>query len=221
MSAATGSEMKVAVYSALYGGYDCPRPVDFGSTPAYLYTDDPGLVAPGWEVRVCPIPGFIPMLQAKWWKLHPHLAAPGADASVWIDASLRPTVPDYVSRCVEALGGDDWSMMPHPWRDCIYQEAMASAQMRRYIGVEIEQQAGYYRSLGHPEHWGLFATGTNCRRHTPRVLQLGVDWWWENVTRTYQDQVSLPVLLRLAGAGIRWNTQIPWSEWWEHTPHGL
>lgn len=215
---------EVALYTAIYGGYDWvkPLPLNLG-VPAYLFTDDEETARAakdqGWLPEVVPMPQPTSMLQHKWWKCHPHLAVPKADITLWIDGSMLLTVDDYVAHCLRALGDDDWCMVRHPARDCIYDEAYFSALLPRYDGPAVIKQAEYYRSIGHPTHWGLFATGANVRRHTDGVRQLNEWWWYENETRTHQDQVSLPVVTRIAGDSVKWNVNMPWGGWWGIYPH--
>lgn len=232
--------MKVAILSAIYGGYEAsakPLPADL-DVPAILYTDDPDIKAPGWEVRVvtdhisdqvgCDRSTAWPdpkatwaMMAHKWWKCHPQLALPDVEVSLWIDGSVQITAGQYVERCLNALGPADWTAVRHPWRGCVFSEAEYSATLPRYDAVTVLEQAKFYRDVvGHPSNWGLFATGANARRHTPAVAELGEQWWHECVTRTHQDQVSLPVLFRLAEDKLRWNANMPWHEWWFLHQHG-
>jgi hypothetical protein len=240
---------EVALYSALYGAYEYvkPLPGDLGCR-AILYTDEPGIEAPGWEVRV--VTDHLPveairaaqladpkatdgMLRHKYWKCHPAQAVPDADVTIWADASLLITADSYAKRCLEALGDDDWCAVRHPWRDCIYTEAAFSATLPRYNWRTLDTQVQAYRLLGHPRSWGLFATGANVRRHTPVTIETGEHWWWEIVTRSHQDQVSLPVIFRLMQQlrnhpddhpddrrPLRWNVNMPWNTWWGVYEHG-
>jgi hypothetical protein len=222
--------MTVAIYSALYGGYDTAKPINT-DTPAYLFTDQPALHAPGWTViyephhittRNGPPDLVAPMLAHKWWKTHPAAAVPDADTTIWIDASITID-PGFVDKTIAALADDEWAMVAHPWRTCIYTEADYSATLPRYAGLadRIRQQAAFYRSIGHPDNHGLIATGVNARRHTPAVLELSARWWDDCCTWTHQDQLSLPVLLRLWGmrGWEAWNTNIGWTEGWSLWPH--
>lgn len=236
---------RVALYSALYGKYEYakPLPADLGC-PAILYTDEPNIEAPGWEVRVVtnhidemtgadrhdrwPDPKATwAMLAHKYWKTHPAQAVPDADVTLWVDASLLITADQYAKRCLEALGDDDWTMVAHPYRSCAYEEAQFSATLARYDANALQQQTAAYRSYGFPERWGLFATGANVRRHTPEVVELSEHWWWECVSRTHQDQVSLPMLLWMSqphglvdGPPFSWNCNMPWAAWWGVYEHG-
>jgi hypothetical protein len=85
--------MKVAVYSAIFGGYEAtaqPLPADL-PCPAFMFTDAPHLAATaesiGWSSVVCqPVVSFdvnpangdpaitVPMLKHKWFKTHPEMS---------------------------------------------------------------------------------------------------------------------------------------------------
>ncbi len=219
-----GVTVKVVVYSAIYGNYEPPRWLPDLGIPAIMYTDEPDLEVPGWTTAYDPLPHIeTPMLRAKYWKCHPLAAAPDADVSLWLDASMTVLAHDYVERCLAALGDDSWCAVKHPSRDCIYTEAETSMTMPRYGGTRIGEQVAAYRKYGHPPNWGLFANGANVRRHTPIVEAIGVQWWHECTFWSYQDQLSLPVLFRLAGSALRWNANMPWGLWWTaglHSPAG-
>lgn len=226
----------VAIYSAIYGGYEHPKklPVDL-PVPAFLFTDSDVTAAEavhaGWQARVVPhhfeSPNgdpeiVVPMLNHKFWKTHPHVALPGTEISIWMDGSMEIVVDSFVDNCLAALALDDWACMPHPARTCIYPEADYSATLTwRYDAPSIQAQAKFYSQF-HPANWGLIATGFCVRRHTPQVLDLSEEWWHEIVTRNHQDQISLPVLMKLfVDAGkVRFNYNLPWHQWLTHWPHG-
>ena len=226
---------KVALYTAVYGRSDWvkPAPKTPAGVPCLFYTDrvETALEAEGlgWEAKVVPhriatLRGepriTAPMLAHKWWKTHPELACPGAEVSLWIDGSMEVTVGDYVDRCLWALGTDDWACVPHPARSCIYPEAEYSATLTwRYDAASIRAQASFYSQF-HPANYGLVATGANVRRHTPRVLELSDSWWVECLQWSHQDQLSLPVLLRLSDGEVKWNMNLPWFQWWHLHEHG-
>ncbi len=207
-------------------------PLDLG-VPAYLYTDSvvTAEVATdrGWHALVVPhsvttLKGdprvVAPMLAHKWWKCHPAKACPNTDVSIWIDGSMTISVDDFVDKCLGALGEDDWACVRHPERSCIYPEAELSAGLWwRYDGPSIKAQADHYRQF-HPTKWGLIATGHNVRRHVPAVVELGEQWWVECLNWSHQDQLSLPVLLRLAEEKVKFNYNIPWHSWWLLSEHG-
>lgn len=207
------------MYSAIYGGYDRPKPVFNVGARCVLYTDQADLEAPGWEVRYEPLDWIsTPMLRAKYWKTHPDVAVHDADVTVWIDGSIVPG-PRFAAQCRDALSKDDIAFTPHPLRDCIYTELDASMLPKYEPHERMVRQVNYYRKAGHPERWGLFATGVIARRHHRRVLQLCGEWWQENITWSWQDQLSLPYVVR-RHPEIAWSASLPWAQWWGYVEHG-
>lgn len=225
--------MSVELYTAVYGDYDFIKPMPDIGVPCWLYTDSEQTAErakdAGWlpllaNHGIATLKGSpkvtAPMLAHKWWKTHPHLAcSPDATVSLWIDGSMQVMREDYVDLCLGALGEDDWACVPHPARTCIYPEADFSATLARYDAPSILAQAAHYRTF-HPAGFGLIATGANVRRHTAEVIELGERWWDECVNWSHQDQLSLPVLLRLAEGRVKWNMNLPWFTWWHLYPHG-
>jgi hypothetical protein len=225
--------MRAALYTAIYGDSDWVKPVPDIDVPCYLYTEarDTAMMAQmaGWETRVVPhsiatLKGdpklTAPMMAHKFWKTHPELACPDADISIWIDGSMEVLASDFILACLTALGTDDWACVRHPARNCIYPEAEYSATLKwRYDSPSILAQSKFYSSF-HPRDWGLFATGHNVRRHTPEVIELGHQWWDECLNWSHQDQLSLPVLMRLADYKVKYNYNLPWHTWWKLYQHG-
>jgi len=226
--------VKVAIYTAVYGAYEKVRPAPDVDAPCYFYTDDWVLAelarVNGWTPRrvnhgVATFNGDPsitgPMLAHKWWKTHPELACPDAEISIWMDGSMEVAVEGYIERRLGQLGGEDLALMKHPERNCIFPEAEYSAALTwRYDATAITKQADHYRNF-HPADWHLFATGCIVRRHVPVILELGHQWWHENITWSHQDQLSLPVLVRLGEErGLRWNKNIDWLDGVTLHPHG-
>lgn len=224
---------QVGLYTAIYGESDWPKPIPDLGIPCVMYTDSESTAqraeAIGWTVQIArhhitTLKGepkiVAPMLAHKWWKCHPERALPDCEVSLWVDGSMEILVEDYVARCLTALGQDDWACVPHPERNCIYPEADYSATLHwRYDGPSIRAQADFYRAF-HPAGWGLMATGANARRHTPDVIELSHLWWDECLNWSHQDQLSLPVLLRLSDGRVKHNYNLPWFQWWRLHEHG-
>ncbi len=180
-------------YTATYGGYDTlkPHPEHPLVDEWVAYTDDPNLKSDDWDVRYQPLPFQHPRMAAKWWKCHP----PETDVSVWIDGSVVVHNPAYFDVLAEGLLKQPLTMFVHPDRDCIYEEIVVSQTMLKYEGQPLDGQGAFYYQRGWPIHGGLWASTTFARRHTATVLQFGAAWFAHCDLLTYQDQVSLPVLL--------------------------
>lgn len=193
----------VALITAIYDSYDELKPTmpQRGvSVDWVLVTDDETLkdvpAVRGWRVVFEPRPGVHPNRAAKHPKYEPwkYTEAP---ASVWVDASFR-IVSEQLA--VEALSfADPIAQFAHPWRGCLYAEAKESAGLSKYAGEPVLEQAEGYRAAGHPENWGLWATGVIARRHTDAVRELGARWLAETYEWSFQDQISQPFALRETG----------------------
>lgn len=187
-----------ALITAIYAGYDTLKdPVaQDGVTDYVCVTDDPDLRSDCWRMLVEPRPDVHPNLAAKWPKFLPWRYTDEV-ASVWIDASHRPTSPRFVAEAVAELDGAHVAQFRHPWRDCIYDEARESITLGKYDGLPlVDQVAHYERRFGHPPHWGLWETGVIARTHDYKAVSLGLDWLHECQRWSFQDQLSEAPLLR-------------------------
>lgn len=189
--------------SAIYGGYDKPKPPPPGV--GYLFTDDPFLKAPGWEVILHdPYPHMHPRMKAKAPKCQPHIFLPQEPVTVWVDGSMILT-PEAADVPLHPLGF--WS---HPHRDNIYDEAEVSAGLVKYHGLPVREQVETYKAEGLPHDHGLWASGFHTRDiRVPGVIDFFNRWWHECVLWTYQDQLSLPY--------ARWKARVPIQQ----LPHAL
>jgi hypothetical protein len=211
----------IVAYTSIYGGYDPLRPhPDHPDVDRWVaYTDDPGLVCDGWETVVEPPRYAHPRLSAKWRKCHP----PEAEWSVWLDGSVHLTSPAYIDMLAKLLAEADLAMFPHPDRDNIRAEAQASLELApaKYAGRDVHGQVDRYEARRPTAGLGLWATTTFARRHSPAVLQMGAAWMAHCELATYQDQLSLPVLVADYGlrvAPVTGGTLLanPWWSWLGH-----
>lgn len=196
--------MNVAVVSSVYGGYDersapPPQTIDV----EWVCVTDVERDVPGWTVVVEPRPDMHPRLAAKVAKCLPW-AYTNADLIVWMDGACQVLREDTVERLVVQLGGYPLAQFVHPWRDCVRDEAWASRGMLKYQDRPVIAQAEHYIGGGHPEHWGLWATGLivyNARH--PKLTEFGARWLAEQMRWTYQDQLSEAPLLKDMGLLVR------------------
>ncbi len=190
--------LPVVFYTALYGKHTDLKEFDTAGYPFVCFTDDPELRSNTWTVRGRPqktLPD--PRLAAKAVKLFPPPELPKHEISIWIDASIRVTNPQKMAEaCVKALEGHDVAFFEHPERDNIYDEVTASIAMPKYVPEALREQERAYQEEGLPVGHGLYAGGV-IARHRER-LALGRfedEWWHEIITRSVQDQISLPYVL--------------------------
>ncbi len=188
----------VAVITAIYDGFDTLKPVCPQEEVAdwVLVTDRPPADSLGWRVVLEPCLGFPPSRAAKVPKCLPWLFTE-APASVYLDASYRVTSPALVAGVLAAAA--PLAQFVHPWRDCALAEAEFSAGLPKYAGQPLAAQAACYREAGHPDHWGLWASGVIGRWHTEEVRKAGEAWLGEIAAWSLQCQVSEPYVLRNLG----------------------
>jgi len=211
--------MHAVVYTAIFGGHDTlKQPVPQDEPCDFICFTDirmPSRVGAWRVIYIRHDSKLHPRMQAKWFKLLSHRIFPRgrlalryapfslrrrADLSIWVDASLQIKGSGFVRDMRARLGGHDWAMFVHPDRDCIYDEARVSATLVKYRGLPILPQVEAYRSVV-PPHSGLYACGIIVR-HEPapkRTKRANELWWKENLKWTYQDQLSLPYVLRKVG----------------------
>lgn len=205
---------RIAIYTAIYGGYDCPPPQpELDGVDWVCFTDNAELTATPWTMRLQPSRYEHPRLSAKWFKTHPHRAVGGYRRTIWIDGNMRVTSPTFVRELLDILGDRSLAIFPHPDRDNIFDEADVSAAMPKYDGLPVFEQVEHYRRQGYAGS-ELYASGLLVRDNVDRRMRrLNQAWLAECLRWTYQDQLSLPYLL------WRHNVQpalIPYNLWDNH-----
>ena len=189
--------MKAAILTAVYDNYDplkdiAPQPLE---VERICVTDNPHLVSHSWKVIYDPRPGVHPNRAAKRPKMCPWLYT-DADVSIWIDASFKVLSTDFVEQVLAYL---PLGQFLHWDRQCIYKEGDYSIGLGKYSKEPIKEQMADYLDRGHPQEWGLWATGLIVRAHTSKIRSFGEAWLAENEKWSFQDQVSEPVVLREHG----------------------
>jgi hypothetical protein len=175
----------VSIVNAIYGGYDSPKVhVEQTLDVEFLMLTD------------CQDDRH-PRLAAKEPKLRPWDYVSDGGPWIWMDGSFEITSSTFVAEILDATEGHPISQWEHPQRDDIYAEAVVSAPMPKYRDQPIDDQADHYAAIGHPAHWGLWATGLIVYRE--RCEYLSALWWAEMNRWGFQDQISQPVALRAAG----------------------
>lgn len=194
--------MSVDVLSAIYGNYETPKvPVKQKGVEVrrwILVTDNPDLVAPGWDVVVERRPHVHPNVAAKVPKFRPALYS-DALFTVWIDghALIQPTL---VKHCVDTLvyANRSMGMFPHPQRIHLMDEVVASRGLPKYDDLDLEKQVQHYLDQGYPDDQ-LWASGCIAREHKGRAEgwheAIGSMWLNEVLRWGFQDQLSLPYVL--------------------------
>jgi GT2 family glycosyltransferase len=197
----TDLDMKIAIYTTIFGNYDTLKefPRQEVGADYYIVTDNPEIKAEGWTTVVPDFPRWdlSARMRAKFFKLFPWELPElrGYQITIYIDASIQVTSANFVATCVKNLA-HDFLLFRHPQRRCIYEEGKASKELIKYDNEPIDVQLDFYRTF-HPANAGLYAGGVLIRRNTETMRKIMADWWFEIIKYSYQDQLSLPVVLQL------------------------
>lgn len=212
--------MTVGLVTAIFGGYDHLRPLpeNLGVDVAVCVTDDPTMLAQGWETVVEDVMGP-PILQAKTAKMRPDLyLGREIEFTIWMDGSHGL---DHLPPVEAWLEHGDIGAFRHPGRDDAEDEAVFSATLPRYDGEMLRRQARHYRAAGLPIPSGLWACGFIVRRNTPAAWEFGDAWHAEIDRWGPQDQVSFPFVAWRLGIPI---VDLPGkaisNSWLRHHGHG-
>jgi len=217
--------MRVCIYTAIYGNYDPlkAQPAQNVPTDFVCFTESRrlGPTRPWTIVYNNRLPGLHPRLRAKYFKILSHRIFPNGrpspaegfafclrrhfrryDYLIWIDGSGQIKSSDFAARTVSQIGPSGWAMFSHPERNCIYDEMQVSATMPKYQKLPMAAQIDSYRAEGYPAANGLEACGVIVRAARRKDLsEINEMWWLEQLRWTYQDQLSLPVVLHRLGRG--------------------
>lgn len=220
--------VRSVVYTAIFGNHDqLNQPaVQDADCDFICFTDQrlPTRVGAWNVVHVKARAGMHPRMQAKRFKLLSHEVFHGGrlalryrlrhsawsmryryTGSIWVDGSLAIKSNSFARDLLATAAAEaDWAMFRHPDRDCIFAEAAVSATLEKYHGLPLFEQVEAYRREGVVEHGGLFACGVIARQEplNDRLRRVNELWWKENVKWTYQDQLSLPYVLKQTDATV-------------------
>lgn len=150
-----------------------------------------------------------PVLDAKRYKVLPHLYFPKHAGSVWVDANIYPK--RSADELVEHYLGDkyDLAVFQHPYRKTVWEEFAILRKDPRfhipYLQKQLTLQEASYRESWLPADTPLYECNFLVRRNVASVNRL-MDAWWSEITRwQWRDQVSFPYVLWRYGDDVRVN----------------
>jgi len=158
------------VYTALSGNRDLPR----NDIPMYgerkLFIKD--------------------VLNAKIYKMLPHLFFPDYKSYMWVDANIF-LVEKEEYYFEKYLNGYDMAIFKHPWRSTIAEELSELRKTNYYHLIpEVEEQVKTYGDIT-----GLYEANMIMRLNNDKMNTV-FERWWSHVCRwQYRDQISLPFVL--------------------------
>ncbi len=188
------------VYTSLVGKYDSLN------NPKYIMQDWDYICFSNnimkrngsiWEIRPIPFQHNDDTILSRYSKINPHLVLPEYEYSLYIDANIE-FLDDSIERRITELISKDVliSAIPHPYRNCIYQEAQICIELGLDTRAKIEKLIKFLKDERYPENNGLFENGLIFRRHnTPLITSMSKDWWDLLLRFSRRDQLSFGYVL--------------------------
>jgi hypothetical protein len=174
--------MKIAVYTAITGGFEPFR------DDCIVFNDYDRFKSP--------------RLNAKIYKILPHLFLPEYDVTVWLDGNIRfapgTDIEQFVNDWLDH-GKYDLAAFAHPYRNNALQELEAVDVMGLdYKAPLVDQHKFYERisksKIGYESH-RLAECGVLVRKNVESVRRMN-EMWWAHICRfSSRDQISFPVVL--------------------------
>jgi hypothetical protein len=194
---------KFYIYTAFSRDYDnlmaLPNGFIRGCTPVAFVN---GQTANGWDVRLFENRTATQKLNAKFYKVLPHVVFSDADYSLWIDGSFKVFTHDCVWGLVQKyLQDSDICVFRHPKRNSCYEEAAACIAQKLDDPQVIFDQAARYQADGYQDT-ELFECCVILRRRTPAVARFNEIWWDEIVKGSTRDQISFGYAAHKAGLKV-------------------
>lgn len=196
MCFAIGEKMRKVIYTSIVGGYDSlPQPIAIDGSFEYVcFSDDIGSGRGGvWQVRPIPYSNTDKTRLSRYVKLQPHRVLEEYDVSVWIDANIQIIGREFYDIVNERIAsGCLIAQVPHPQRDCVYEEI---SKCYRDVRIGLSDALSQRRHLlkeGFPRHFGMMENNLILRRHNdPLVKKISDAWWKEYLEYSIRDQLSL------------------------------
>ncbi len=196
--------MRKVIYTSIVGNYDSlPQPLAVDGSFEYVcFSND---IAEGragvWQVRPIPYSDKDVTRLSRYVKLQPHKVLGDYDVSVWMDANIRILGEEFyriVNGRIES--GSLMAMVPHPRRDCVYEEISRCYQDVRIGFRDALRQKRHLERECFPRHFGMMENNLILRRHNdPSVRKISDGWWKEYLGYSVRDQLSLMPVCRKMG----------------------
>ena len=190
------ARMRKVVYTCIIGDYDILRQPE-AIAPDWDFICFSDSLPPGrdgaWDVRPVPFSSPDATVLSRYVKILPHKVLKEYEWSLWIDANILIKGPGLFKAADAAIGsGALVAQVPHPLRDCAYEEIRACAASARMGLREASELRNYLKREGFPEHFGLFENNIMLRRHCDvRVVSISEEWWKGFLSHAHRDQPSL------------------------------
>ena len=193
---------KLAIYTAIFGGYDkLPDPTFIPENADFFCFTDSDIQSDIWNIIKTPAIYHDPTRNARKRKILPHRWFPEYEYSIWVDGNIiiRDDVNELITDYLEDvnLAVHDHNQNVLDPRDCVYKEAQAIFYFGQKNGnykddpKVITNQMNRYIQESYPSSNSLAVTMQVLRRHNePDCIKAMEQWWQEIKYNSKRDQLS-------------------------------
>ena len=188
------------IYTCLTSGYDVlQEPLSVSPEYDYICFTDLPRAEKGSCWRLLPLPAEdTPVKAVRRYKILPHEILGDYDWSVYMDANIRilsQEFYDIIDRHI--VEGTPWRGVPHPVRDCIWDETEECWMKGKLPLKGLLSVSKTLKDTRFPRHFGLFENNLILRRHMdPAVIDTDKAWWAAFEKAPYRDQLCLMGAMR-------------------------
>lgn len=212
---------KIAIYTAVIGGYDIIRqPIVVDDRfDYYLFTDyrDADFIGV-WKILPIPYSNSDNKLVSSYIKTHPHILLSDYEATLWMDSSILILDNFIYEKAWSALKNSiNVSTVKHPLRDCVYEEAYIILNKGYEDENKIYNWCHKLLQERYPQHNGLSETGILFRRNHDCVNSFNNQWWSFLSTYVKRDQLIFNYLASINEMNI--DKILPLGESCWHSDH--
>ncbi|MGO1296215.1 MAG: glycosyltransferase [Vibrio sp.] len=199
---------KVAVVTALYGGYDnLTLPLNICDDFDYFcFTDTKQDTFGVWNICSVPYYNSEPTRIARYVKTHLNELFPSYDYIIWVDGNVR--FNHHIEKLLSDFKESDEhiALIKHPIRNCVYEEADKCIDLNKDSSRLIHNQIEHYRKIGLPKNLGMYETNVYIVRNNDdeKISKFYRTWWNEIKLRSRRDQMSVTYSLRQCGIKVKY-----------------
>jgi len=192
---------KRVVYTSLAGkGATIKNPAYIFEGWDYICFSDDAVSTPDNDVwKIKPIPSDLKdrRRRSRVVKLQPHLFLQEYEYSLWIDANIEIVSAGFEQRINQLINDNEvLTLIHHPFRQCIYEEAYACIRGGKDHHWKIRQLINHLKKQNFPENYGLYENGVLLRKHNDEKLKkINAEWWDLYHKYSERDQLSLTYLI--------------------------
>lgn len=198
-----GANLKLAVYTCVFGNYDKIKNPVFVSRYCdyYIVTDQEISKECKWD-KIVPhntpkgFEEWHPAIKNRYYKMHPHELFEEYDYSVYLDGNIQPVTDLYPFLEKMKCENKNIALHKHPFFECLYDSGEHLKKIEMVDCEPMDKQLERYNAEGLPTKYGFFECGVIVRKHHEEKIIKIMDTWWDEYSRgVKRDQQSFTYAL--------------------------